>query len=166
MNEEAEHTSEQSAQPPVRWWRPGWRDVASAVGWPRLVLIIAAAAIGTILAAFLLVAGLTFTVLLLKPVLLLAGGGIAFTGYLVRLSIQARREPFCVFCGYCLVGLPDHYRCPECGRPYSWQQIDEYRRDPQWFIARWKARQELPPADPPVDTGPARPRRRSRDGTD
>ena len=56
-------------------------------------------------------------------------GLISLAGYGLRRAAQARREPFCIFCGYNLTGLPDHYRCPECGRPYTWQMIEEYRAD-------------------------------------
>ncbi len=153
-------------EPPITWWRPGWRDVAASLGWAWCLLIIATALLALAAAALLVVAGLTFSGLLFKPLLLLGGGAVALIGYMIRKGTQARQEPFCIFCGYCLTGLSDNYRCPECGRPYTFRQIDEYRRDPQWFIERWKARQKLPPADPPVYTGPPRPRRRSRDGTD
>ena len=43
------------------------------------------------------------------------------------------QEPFCIHCGYDLTGLPDHHTCPECGRPYTFATINEYRRDPHWF---------------------------------
>jgi len=89
---------------------------------------------------------------------------ITLTGYVIRRAVRARREPFCIHCGYNLSGLPDNYRCPECGRPYTWRLIAEYRRDPRWFIERYKARQKLPPAGPTLPAGPsAKPRR--RDGT-
>lgn len=151
---------------PTTWWRPSWHDLLAAVGWGWALLAGAAAVLAFVVAVVLLTVGLAFSWVLLKPALLLTGGAVILIGYVIRKGIQARREPFCIFCGYCLTGLPDHHRCPECGRAYTWQQIEEYRRDPQWFIERWKARQQLPPADTPVNTGPSRPRRRSRDGTD
>jgi hypothetical protein len=151
---------------PATWWRPGWGDVVAAAGWSWILLVIAAAGLGLGAAILLVVTGFAFTGLLFKPIILLIGGAMVLVGYAVRKAIHARREPFCIFCGYCLTGLPEEYDCPECGRPYTRRQIDEYRKDPQWFIERWKARQQLPPADPPVDTGPPRPRRRSRDGTE
>ena len=83
--------------------------------------------------------------------------------YVFRRAAKARREPFCIFCGYNLTGLPDRYRCPECGRPYTWQLIAEYRRDPAWFRERWRLHRELPPADAPFEAGPVQ--RRRKDGT-
>lgn len=167
MSPEPRDTPESSFdEPPITWWRPGWRDIVATVGWIWILLVVMAAVVALASVVLLLLAGLTLMGVLIKPLLVLGGGAIALIGYVIQKGIQARRDPFCIFCGYCLIGLPDNHRCPECGRPYTWQQIDDYRRDPQWFIERWKARQTLPPADPPVDTGPVRPRRRSRDGTD
>jgi len=91
---------------------------------------------------------------------------IALAGYVIRRAIQARKEPFCIFCGYNLTGLPDGHRCPECGRSISWAVIAEYRRDPQWFIERWKAHRELPPASEPFHAGVHARRKRARDGTE
>jgi hypothetical protein len=78
--------------------------------------------------------------------------------------IAMRKEPFCIHCGYDLTGLPDHHNCPECGRPFSLAIIDEYRRDPHWFIERYKKRHDIPAADRPFIAGSVR-SPRSRDGT-
>lgn len=164
-NEVSEQTDPSAEETPIRWWRPGWHDVIATAGWWWILLVIATIVLALVLAGILLITGFAFTGLLLKPAAILVGGAVVLVGYVIRKATQARREPFCIFCGYCLAGLPDDYRCPECGRAYTWRQIDDYRRDPQWFIERWKARQNLPPPDPRVDTGPARPRRRSKDGT-
>jgi hypothetical protein len=88
-------------------------------------------------------------------------------GYLIKASrtiIRNRAEPFCIHCGYDLSNLPDNYICPECGEPYSHKVIDEYRRDPHWFIQRYSAHRKLPQADVPFDAMPSK-RRKSRDGT-
>jgi len=150
----------------VTWWRPSWRDGARFVGYrwiflaPALVLVA------------LFVAGLFFWPV--RSVLLVLGiklaifvGAVALTlaAYVFRCAAKARAEPFCIHCGYNLSGLPDNHRCPECGRPYSWRTIDEYRRDPQWFIDRWEMRKMQPPSDRPFDAGGGATRRRSRDGT-
>ncbi len=146
-----------------RWWRPGWRDGLRHVGW-RWIFLLPSVLFGLVwlpplrpLRLALLAAGIQLVGLMVTIALSLAG-------YVVRRAARARTEPFCIFCGYDLSGLPDGYRCPECGRPYSWRLIAEYRRDPEWFIARYRALRHLPPAPQPFDAGPG-PRRRRRDGT-
>jgi hypothetical protein len=61
--------------------------------------------------------------------------------------------------------LPDGHNCPECGRPFKLSVIEEYRRDPNWFIKRHRSSKELPMADVPFDAGKVRSKRKSRDGT-
>jgi hypothetical protein len=146
----------------VAWWRPSWRDGWQFVGWrwvfllPTVLLIVSLFPPFNRLLAPLLAVGLKLAVFMIAVALTLAG-------YVFRRAARARTEPFCIFCGYNLTGLPDHYRCPECGRPYTWRLIAEYRRDPQWFIERYRALRSLPPSDKPFTAGPRR--RRSRDGT-
>ena len=106
-----------------------------------------------------------FAILFIKLAILFGGATISLSLYLIRNAVRSRHEPFCIFCGYNLKGLPDNYRCPECGRHYTFKMIDEYRSDPAWFIQRWRARQQLPPSDQPFDVPADAPRRRSRDGT-
>jgi hypothetical protein len=79
--------------------------------------------------------------------------------------IRSRKDHFCIHCGYSLEGLPDGHRCPECGEPYLWRLIDEYRRDPAFFVQRHKALRTLPPPDHAPFNAGARHRKRSRDGT-
>jgi hypothetical protein len=146
----------------ITWWRPGWGDMWRHVGWRWVFLL------PTLLFLLLLVPSLRrfhAAFLVLEVKLLVSMGAVALTlaGYVFRRAAKARREPFCIFCGYNLTGLPDNYRCPECGRPYTWRLIAEYRRDPQWFIERYRAQRRLPPADQPFAAGPVR--RRRRDGT-
>lgn len=87
--------------------------------------------------------------------------------YVINVSrhiLRSRKGPFCIHCGYTLMGLPDHHTCPECGETYSFATIEEYRRDPNWFIRRYTMHRELPRRDEPFMAGiPKRPR--SRDGT-
>ena len=83
--------------------------------------------------------------------------------------IRSRKEPFCIHCGYDLTGLPDGHNCPECGRQFNLRVIEEYRRDPQWFVQRYKNHRNVPQPDAPfaaleVPRGKTR-RRKSRDGT-
>ncbi|MEP0845216.1 MAG: hypothetical protein HRF50_00185 [Phycisphaerae bacterium] len=147
----------------IEWWQPGWNDVVRHVGW-RWVFLLPSLALLALGAWFWRWPNLGIWVA--EAQLLLFTGAIALTlaGYIIRRAARSRHEPFCIFCGYNLSGLPDHYRCPECGRPYTWRLIAEYRRDPQWFVERYRALRRLPPPAPVFEAGSIR-RRRSRDGT-
>ena len=153
----------------LTWWTPGWHDVAEHVGY-RWIFLLPALGLLLLLAAGVFMPGLRGVVLILefKLFIAVAAIGVSLAGYVIRRAVKARREPFCIHCGYNLSGLPDNYRCPECGRPYTWRLIAEYRRDPRWFIERYKAHQKLPPRQAGFPAGPAprsRPKRPSRDGT-
>lgn len=153
------------AEGEIRWWRPSCGEVCRKVGWRWLLLT---PALGLILlwvaTWYLLIPDAVFYMLEIKLLIFCAAIAISMGAFVARTAIRARREPFCIYCGYCLEGLPDNYRCPECGRPYTWALIDEYRRDPHWFIERWRRRSEIPPADAPFAAGEVRSKPR-RDGT-
>ncbi len=138
--------------------------MVGSLGLGRTVALVGAAVLCGSTGVLVIVAWPFAAGWLAKPALLLIAAGISIGGYVLKRAVQARKEPFCIFCGYNLTGLPDAYRCPECGRPYTWAEIEEYRRDPQWFIERWKARRALPPPDQPLEAKPSR-RPRSSDGT-
>jgi hypothetical protein len=149
----------------VEFWMPGWGDVLSHLGWRWLL-------VGPPLVLALVLVILPFWLGFLPPlwwlvpkaVVMLVAVPLSVMTWLVRTAVRRRKEAFCIYCGYGLVGLPDNYRCPECGRPYTFALIDEYRRDPHWYVRRWKSQHETPPADVPftagTNLGP-----RSRDGT-
>jgi len=150
----------------ITWWKPSWLDAARHVGyrWVFLVPMVAlllwfayAILFWHVRGVFIVVGGKFF----------LFAGALAFalSAYVWQCAVQARKEPFCIHCGYDLSELPDNHRCPECGRPYTWRLIEEYRRDPEWFIERWKQHGRLPQSDAPIDAGPVTKRKRSRDGT-
>jgi hypothetical protein len=147
----------------ITWWRPGWHDTWRYVGW-RWVLLTPSLLLLIFLFLPLRLYYVNLYVIAGKLALLMAAVALTLMGFVFRRAARARQEPFCIFCGYNLTGLPDNYRCPECGRPYTWRLIAEYRRDPQWFIERYRAMSRLPPRDEPFPAGPVR-RRRSRDGT-
>jgi predicted RNA-binding Zn-ribbon protein involved in translation (DUF1610 family) len=154
---------------PLTWWRPGWHDVAGHVGYRWIFLLPAAVLILMLAGSFFVPAfGLALLVVGFKLLIFAGAVAISLAGYVVRRAVKARREPFCIHCGYNLSGLPDNYRCPECGQPYTWRLIAEYRRDPQWFIERYKATQKLPPAGPALTverSARSAARRCRRDGT-
>ena len=101
-----------------------------------------------------------------KWIVMLAALPVVAAGNVIRKAAANRKEPFCIHCGYTLTGLPEQGICPECGSTYSRQLIQEYRRDPQWFIKRYKAQKQLPQREAPFNSGPVTSRRRrSRDGT-
>jgi len=159
----SEMPGDPTAEP--RWWRPTWREGLPHLGYRWLYLapsVIVVAALGGSMVlpgvrSLLLVIGVKLGIFMAAVAITLAARG-------VRLAARARREPFCIHCGYNLTGLPDHHTCPECGQPYSWRVIEEYRRDPDWFILRWHERHRLPPPGATLDAGAVRGRKR-RDGT-
>jgi hypothetical protein len=149
----------------VTWWTPSWQDIARHIGW-RWVLLIPIIAVMVLLIAAVFDGRFVtlFWILGPKPVILMLAIPVVALGAVMRKAVETRKEPFCIHCGYALTGLPDHYRCPECGRPYTLAIINEYRRNPKWFIERYKATGRLPEADQPFAAG-ARMRPPSRDGT-
>jgi hypothetical protein len=152
---------------PISWWRPGWRDSLRYVGWRWLLLTPALGLVALYAASwYVFIPGTIMWMLQAKLLIFVVAVAISLVGYVARRAIRARGEPFCIYCGYNLSGLPDDYRCPECGRPYSWRLIAEYRRDPHWFIERWKMHDDHPAAPVVFDAGAVPRKRRARDGTE
>ena len=149
----------------LTWWRPTWQDAVAHLGY-RWVYLMPVLLLVAMFFAALFLRGIRDLLLILgfKLLLLVIAIAASLAGYVFRAAAKARGEPFCIHCGYNLTGLPDDYRCPECGRPYTWRAINEYRRDPQWFIERYYLLKHLPPPAAPFSAGPGR-RPRSRDGT-
>jgi hypothetical protein len=147
----------------VRWYLPGWGETARLFGWRWIYFAPAAALV-------VLAIMQPWLVLLRWIVLWWKLASIAFLLPMVAVIeaakniIRRRTEPFCIHCGYTLEGLPDHHVCPECGEAFSFATIDEYRRDPHWFISRYKQHGGMPAADAPFAAG-ERVGKRSRDGT-
>jgi hypothetical protein len=157
--------SHPSFEDDVPFWKPDWRDVMKQMGW-RWVLLLPAAGFIAVFAAIPAYPRL-LTLLAMgggKLLLLSIGGAVGVAGKAIRSAVGLRKEPFCIHCGYNLTGLEEGHLCPECGRPFSLKLIEEYRRDPHWFIKRYKGRKAVPLADILFDAGTVR-RPKSRDGT-
>ncbi len=154
-------------EPGIPFWTPTWRDVWRQMGWNRLLVVLIA--VGFAGLVFLFVAWpmqmLNFIVIGGKLTILAICIPIAMVTKAIRAAVKTRQDLFCIHCGYGLSGLPDHHRCPECGRPYSFALIEEYRRDPHWFIERCKAHRILPAQPQGFAAGPVRRKGKSRDGT-
>jgi hypothetical protein len=129
----------------VPWWRPGPWDVALAIGWwwtlllPMIVIVV-----GVLVLACL--RGHMWPMLLSWSKLWLAmfAGISSIVLYGVRNVVKNRKDPFCIHCGYSLLGLPTSGTCPECGRPYLFSLVEEYRKDPHFFVERYKSSRQLP----------------------
>lgn len=156
---------DQGAEP--RWYLPSAAETARLLGWrwilfaPAITLIVLVLWIPTEPAMIQFLIGWW-------KLWVIAGAlpaGVAIN--MAKHAIRSRRDPFCIHCGYGLTGLPDGHTCPECGRQFLHRIIEEYRRDPHWFIKRHRMAASLPKADVPfearVTTSPRR--KRSRDGT-
>jgi hypothetical protein len=124
----------------VPWWRPSYGEIAAllpwwwwvllalALGW--IALFASATARGFMFGTVGLVFSLALPVWMIVTLLLKAEA----------LGIGARRDPFCIFCGYSVFGIDAGVRCPECGRPCSaWMSL-EYRKDPRFFRERFAMR--------------------------
>jgi hypothetical protein len=126
----------------IDWWKPGWGDVWKHLpwtyGWAAVVLVVLVGAFFALMfigyVRDLFWSGLDFWRMAGLLIAVLAAGSTVA----IKKVLGKRTGPFCIHCGYALDGLPDHYNCPECGRPYSFALIEDYRRDPAWFILRWK----------------------------
>lgn len=138
----------------LRWYKPDWKESFRLMGWRWMYFI---PAIGVLAAMFILaplhpemwVAIISWWKIGLILVALPLGVAINAATHAIRL----RKEPFCIHCGYDLTGLPDGHTCPECGMQFDLRVIEEYRRDPRWFIERLKHGKSLPVADKPFAAG-------------
>jgi predicted RNA-binding Zn-ribbon protein involved in translation (DUF1610 family) len=148
----------------VRWYKPGFGEVVGLMGWRVLYFLPATLLVMALPLAFFRWWALQFVWVGWKLVVILialpTGAAIKAT----RNILRNRKEPFCIHCGYDLTGLPDNHVCPECGEGYSFRVIEEYKRDPHWFIQRYRMHDDIPSKDVPFEAGKVL-RRRSRDGT-
>jgi len=149
------------------WWQPGWEDVRRFVGWRWILLAPALLCIAAFIGGwyFAPLRGAAVAVGV-KLGLVVFAFAVSLAGYVTRMALKAGSEPFCIYCGYNLTGLPDDYRCPECGREYTHAIIAEYRKDPHWFIERWRQSHRTPQPSQPFVSGPVPRRNRAKDGTE
>ena len=148
----------------MRWYKPSLGQTLQLLGW-RWVYFLPAAVM--ILALGFGLSHLWFLPLLIGSWKLMVIAIVVPTGYAIKNAkdiLRNRKEPFCIHCGYDLSGLPDNHTCPECGESYNFRLIEEYKRDPQWFIDRYYKHRELPPVEAPFEARISK-RPRSRDGT-
>jgi hypothetical protein len=136
--------------PPQRWYLPTWPERLQLLRWRILyffpaLLIVAGAAL---LPMTFLCAWKLLVIVVAIPIT----AAINSAKRVIRLRI----EPFCIHCGYDLTGLPDGHNCPECGIQFWHREIDDYRRDPHWYIQRHSQPQQLPPSGAAIDAGPRR----------
>jgi hypothetical protein len=149
----------------VPFWKPTFADAVRHLGW-RWVMFFPALVIVVALVSLPWYYRYSYVLLWGGGKLLIFSVGLAITtaGTAIKSAMKERRDPFCIHCGYDLTGLSEDHVCPECGRPFSLKLIDEYRRDPHWFVQRYKVRKEPAYAEAPFLAGPVR-RKKSRDGT-
>lgn len=125
----------------TRFWMPGWGDCVRLLGWRWLVIIgllVLAVALGWAVTRWTgFVLGMSG--IIIKTGLFGIGTAITLVIWLRRNATRLRTDPFCIHCGYSLEGLADGSHCPECGRRFRLSVISEYRRDPHWFIERYRS---------------------------
>jgi hypothetical protein len=148
----------------VRWYRPSLGETMQLMGWRWIYFIPAALMLVSLFLLPWQMWLLQFFVLWWKLAVIAV---VLPTGYALNVAkhiLRSRKEPFCIHCGYELTGLVDDHICPECGERYTFRLIEEYKRDPQWFIKRYHMHQDIPIRDVPFEAGKSA-KRKSRDGT-
>ncbi len=129
------------------WWRPGWQHVARVIAW-RWVILLPALAIGIggpyeliMDRAFMPMAAASF-----KLIVFSWGVIITIVAWGIRHAVAGRKDMFCIHCGYSVHGLGERGQCPECGRFFNVSMINEYRKDPHFFVQRHKALKNARPS--------------------
>lgn len=134
-------------RPKLVWWRPSLLELLGQVRWGWLFVLPVLGAAGMVAAGF---KGAPYALLAWVGVRLLFFSLflplVAFDQ--LRLKVfRSRRDPYCIHCGYTLLGVPEEGVCPECGRAYRERVNRLFRRDPQWVIAYWRLTGHPPSAE-------------------
>jgi hypothetical protein len=121
----------------IRWYKPGFFDTLSTMGWRLIFFLPAVVMLGLVLAMPWHAWALQLWIVWWKIALVAVVIPSSYALKLAMESLKQRKEPFCIHCGYDLSGLPNDHTCPECGEYYNFAVIEEYKRDPDWFIRRY-----------------------------
>jgi hypothetical protein len=125
----------------IVWWRPSIRELLRQAGWACWMILVSPLALGVALIAAAHFVGTDAIILgWLGVRILLLWLIVPFVawGHLRLKAMHRRPDPYCVHCGYTLLGMPEEGKCPECGKPFRMKVIDMFRRDPQWVMAWWR----------------------------
>lgn len=129
------------------WWRPGASDVARVLGW-RWFGVLGLLGFGLGLPVYVLGFGghqsIQLAAGMWKFCILAVGGAVSIFAWGVKNVVKARKDAFCIHCGYSVEGLGERGQCPECGRGFTLAIISEFKKDPHFFAHRHKASQSLP----------------------
>jgi len=148
----------------VQWYKPSVSVTLNLLGW-RWIFFLPAAGLILLLFAWPWYLWLSQLIFVWWKLVVIAV--VVPTGYAINITkniLRNRKEPFCIHCGYDLSGLPDNHTCPECGELYNFRLIEEYKRDPHWFIERYSKHKDIPLADVPFESRKST-RPRAKDGT-
>jgi hypothetical protein len=153
--------------PEMTFWRPSRLETFKLMTWRQWAGLLPILALMAVLALCLWIHAIWILVLKLGFKLIAVTVGLVATtsASVAKKAMTLREDPFCIRCGYSLLGLPDGHRCPECGLPVSLAIIREYQRDPENFLNRWKARHRVYIPSAVLEVPANARRRKSRDGT-
>jgi hypothetical protein len=126
----------------VIFWRPTIMDIMRSLGWGWLLMLPALTLIFSPLLVLLFWGAqspfLAMSIGMWKLWILALGVVISLIAWSMRRAVKGRNKPFCIHCGYDLDSAPREGICPECGRRYVPDLWQEYRKDPAFFVRRYR----------------------------